>query len=61
MLDILAALGLVLAIEGLVYAAFPEAMKSVAGQIANSPAAGLRYVGLGAAVFGVALVWFVRG
>jgi len=61
MTDILAALGLVLVLEGALYALFPEFMKRMAAQAQDIPGDTLRTVGIIAAGFGVALVWMVRG
>lgn len=57
----LAALGLLLAIEGLTFAAFPGAAKRAAALIAEAPESALRAVGIGAAIAGVVIVWLVRG
>lgn len=56
----LAALGLLLAIEGLTLAAFPEAAKRAAAALMDAPDGTLRAMGLIAAIAGVAIVWFVR-
>ncbi len=61
MSDILAALGLVLVLEGALYALFPEFMKRMAAQAQAIPVETLRTVGTVAAGFGVVLVWMVRG
>ena len=61
MTDILAALGLVLVLEGALYALFPEFMKRIAAQAQDLPGDTLRTVGVVAAGFGVALVWMARG
>jgi uncharacterized protein YjeT (DUF2065 family) len=55
-----AALGLLLAIEGLTLAAFPGAAKRAAAAIVDAPDGTLRLMGLAAAIVGVVLVWFVR-
>jgi uncharacterized protein YjeT (DUF2065 family) len=55
-----AALGLLLAIEGLTLAAFPGAAKRAAAAIIDAPDGTLRLMGLAAAIAGVVLVWFVR-
>jgi uncharacterized protein YjeT (DUF2065 family) len=60
MRDFLAALGLLLAVEGIVFAAFPEAVKRAMAEAAQSPADRMRIVGLVSAVLGLILVWFVR-
>jgi len=59
--DLLAALGLAMAIEGLVYAVFPDAMKRFMAQVLAQPASRLRMAGLVAAVAGVFVVWLARG
>lgn len=56
----LAALGLLLAIEGLTLAALPAAAKRAAAAIIEAPEGTLRLLGLGSAIAGVILVWFVR-
>ncbi|WP_026379549.1 DUF2065 domain-containing protein [Afifella pfennigii] len=60
MSDIFVALGLVLALEGALYALFPDFMKRVAEQAVASPSDTLRTVGLVSAVLGVAIVWLAR-
>ena len=61
MTDVLAALGLVLVLEGVLYALFPEFMKRMAAQAQVIPGDTLRTVGVIAAGIGVALVWMARG
>ena len=61
MTDILVALGLLLVLEGALYALFPEFMKRMAAQAQAIPGDTLRAVGAVAAGIGVALVWMVRG
>lgn len=61
MTDVLAALGLLLVLEGALYALFPEFMKRMAAQAQVIPRDTLRTVGVVAAGLGVALVWMVRG
>ena len=60
MKDLLTALALILVIEGIVYALFPEIMRRLAAQTARTPGQSLRLGGLVAAVIGVALVWMLR-
>ncbi len=60
MTDLWAALGLALALEGMLYALFPEQMKRLIAQALATPENLLRIVGLTAALIGVAVVWFVR-
>lgn len=61
MRDLTVALGLVLVIEGVLYAGLPGAMKRMLGQVAGQPDAVLRGVGLGAAVVGLFMIWLIRG
>jgi uncharacterized protein len=58
--DFLAALGLVLVIEGVVSAAFPNLTRAAMMTAAQTPSAKLRVLGLVSAVIGIAIVWFVR-
>ena len=60
MTDLWTALALVLVIEGLLYAAFPEQMKRLVARVLVLPAGALRAGGLIAAVLGVAVVWLLR-
>jgi uncharacterized protein YjeT (DUF2065 family) len=59
--DFVAALGLVLVIEGLVYGGFPELAKRLATEVHATPEHVLRIAGLAAIAAGVGLVWLVRG
>ncbi len=59
--DFLAALGLVLVIEGLTFAAFPGATRRALAAMLESTDGNLRTAGIVAAIAGVLLVWFVRG
>lgn len=61
MRDFLAAAGLVLVIEGVVWTLFPKAMKRAAAATANVDEATLRYGGLTLVIAGVIAVWLVRG
>lgn len=58
--DLVAALGLLLAIEGLTFAAFPGAAKRAAEEVAQAPEGPLRLIGLAVAVAGVVVLWIVR-
>ena len=60
MRDLGTALALVLVIEGILYALFPEAMKRIAARSALVPPQALRAAGLLAACIGVVLVWLLR-
>jgi hypothetical protein len=61
MSDFLVALGLVLALEGLIFAAFPGAAKRAMISVLETPDAPLRIVGIASAVAGVILIWLIRG
>jgi uncharacterized protein YjeT (DUF2065 family) len=60
MKDLWTALGLVLVIEGVLYALFPDGMKRLVAQMMSVPAPVLRVVGLAATCLGVGAVWLVR-
>ncbi|HZT90157.1 MAG TPA: DUF2065 domain-containing protein [Stellaceae bacterium] len=60
MRDFCTALALVLVIEGIVYALFPDSMKRMAARTLQIPPQALRIAGLTAACLGVALVWLAR-
>jgi uncharacterized protein len=59
--DFLAALGLVLVIEGLVYGGFPHLAKRLGAEVQGMPENFLRIGGLAAIAVGVFIVWLVRG
>ena len=61
MSDFLVALGLVFVIEGIVFAAFPEAAKRAVTLVLKTPVPVLRTVGLASALLGLLLVWLARG
>ncbi len=60
MKDLVAALGLALAIEGLLCAAFPAAMRRAMQEASQTPMERMRLVGLASAGAGVVLVGVVR-
>ena len=60
MMDLIAALGLALAVEGILFAAFPDGMRRAMFEAAHSPSDRMRIVGIISAVVGVAIVWAVR-
>jgi uncharacterized protein YjeT (DUF2065 family) len=60
MSDLVAALGLALAIEGILYALFPDGMRRMMERALALPPSAVRVAGLMAAVFGVGLVWLAR-
>jgi len=59
--DFLAAIGLVLVIEGLVYGGFPTLARKLATEVLSMPENALRIGGLAAIAIGVGVVWLVRG
>lgn len=61
MSDFVAAMGLVLVIEGLVYCGFPGLAKRLASDVLGTGEGTLRIAGLGAIALGVGIVWLVRG
>ncbi len=61
MRDFLTALALVLVIEGVLWAAFPDAMKRAAERALTMDSGQLRYAGLVVAAAGVVMVWLIRG
>jgi uncharacterized protein YjeT (DUF2065 family) len=58
--DLFTAMALVLVIEGVLYALFPEAMQRMMVQAIQAPPSVLRNGGLVAAVIGGGVVWFIR-
>ena len=56
---LIAAFGLVLVIEGLIYALFPAGMQRVMAQVMDLPSSSLRNGGVVAAVVGCLIVWLV--
>ncbi|MBI4273776.1 MAG: DUF2065 domain-containing protein [Rhizobiales bacterium] len=61
MTDFVVALGLVLALEGLLFAAFPGFAKRAMASVMETPEAHMRVVGVISAALGVILIWVVRG
>ena len=61
MTDFVAAIGLVLVIEGLVYGGFPGLARKLAAEVLGTPENALRIGGLAAIAFGVGIVWLARG
>jgi len=59
--DFLAAMGLVLVIEGVVYGGFPGLAKRLAQEVQSMPENALRIAGLAAIIVGVGIVWMLRG
>ncbi len=60
MVDVLLVVGLILALEGGLYAAFPGGMKRMMAIMIQQPEESLRLSGLGAATFGVGIIWVVK-
>lgn len=61
MSDLIAALGLVLVLEGVLYGGMPTLARRLAAEVVTLPEGVLRAGGLLAVVAGVGLVWLVRG
>ena len=59
--DIIVALGLVLVIEGTLYALFPDAMRRAMALALGNPSSALRMAGLVSILAGTVIVWFIRG
>jgi uncharacterized protein YjeT (DUF2065 family) len=60
MRDFGTAMALLLVIEGVAYALFPDGMKKLVAQMLPVPASTLRMLGLVAACAGVGFVWLAR-
>ncbi len=60
MTDFLVALGLVFVLEGLLFAAFPELAKRAMESVVQAPDQMLRLIGVGSALLGLVLIWFMR-
>jgi uncharacterized protein YjeT (DUF2065 family) len=61
MWDFIVAIGLVLALEGLLFAAFPCAAKQAMANVLETPDQILRAVGIASALIGIVVIWLVRG
>jgi uncharacterized protein YjeT (DUF2065 family) len=61
MRDFLVAIGLVLVIEGLIFAAIPGFAKRLATSALEAPEGALRIAGVVSALLGVLIVWLIRG
>ncbi|GAB6053516.1 hypothetical protein JCM17960_23360 [Magnetospira thiophila] len=57
MAHLFTALGLAIALEGMLYALFPDGMRKMMAQLLRTPSGTLRAAGLAAAVLGVLIVW----
>ncbi len=60
-LQLLTALALILVIEGVLYALFPNGMQRMLAQVMTMPPSALRRAGLVSVFAGVVLVWLLRG
>jgi hypothetical protein len=60
MRDFIVAFGLVFVIEGLVFAAFPGTAKRAVEAITETPEPVLRLIGLGSAIGGLIVIWYLR-
>jgi len=61
LIGIISAFGLVLAVEGALYAAFPAAMRRMLATLGAQNDRALRTAGLVSLLAGVVIVWMVRG
>lgn len=60
MIELGLAIGLVLVLEGLIYAIAPDAMKRMMVDMLTIPSSNLRVGGVVAMALGVLIVWLVR-
>lgn len=60
MTDLFTALGLVLVVEGILFAAFPDRAKRAMYEVAQAPSDQLRIVGIASAIGGLIVVYVVR-
>jgi uncharacterized protein YjeT (DUF2065 family) len=58
--DLIVGLGMMLVLEGILFAALPAWMRSAMKSVLSSPDNILRAVGLVSAVIGLVLIWLVR-
>jgi uncharacterized protein len=59
--DFITALGIAFVFEGIAYALFPGRARNAFEMISKMPQDTLRYLGLGAAITGVFVIWLARG
>ena len=57
---LITAFGLFLIIEGLLYAIFPNTMKSMVGKMLNSSNETLKWTGIISAVIGLIVIWVFK-
>lgn len=60
MTDFLAAFGLLLAFEGIFFAAFPGFARRILSEAAEAPVERMRIVGIVCAIVGLAFMWTAR-
>jgi uncharacterized protein len=60
MFDLVAALGLALAVEGILFAAFPNGVRRAMYEAAHTPSDRMRIMGIVSAIVGVVIVWGAR-
>ena len=60
MSDLFTALALAVALEGIVYALFPDGMKRMMAIAMEQPSSTLRVAGLSLSTLAVGLVWLIR-
>ena len=58
--ELIIAIGLLLILEGLLYAIFPSQMKNMLNQIKDFPISKLRSGGLVFAIIGFIIIWFLK-
>ena len=58
--ELIVAIGLILVLEGALYALFPDGMRKMAMQVGRVPTSSLRTAGLLAATIGVGIIWLVK-
>jgi len=61
MQDLIVAVGLVLVIEGVLWALFPNYLTAMLEAARELPEPVMRLIGLAAAIIGALVVWFIRG
>ena len=61
MADLITALGLAIAIEGIAYALFPDAMRRMMAKVMEQSVGSIRIAGIAGAVIGVFIIWLIRG
>lgn len=59
--DFVAAVGLLLVVEGVIYGGLPGVARRLAAMVLDSSENQLRLTGIAAAIIGVGIVWLVRG